>query len=220
MGGRGSSSGARGGMGGGIGAPGRGNAPATFVDKTADFAGMGLHDFENAIRAKAQEYIGVFDKGGNLIIAGTSGKSGSVAMPVIPPGYNNADLTVTHNHPSGGTRGLGGTFSPADITQLAQNGFSQMRAVANGKSEHTYIMRTTSASNPVALIGAAAVSNTKIHKAAVAGQKSIVDAMTGKGINVSQKQRSIAYLGSIKNYWKPVAESSGYEYITLKKAPW
>lgn len=220
MGGRGSTSGAKKAIHGGIGAAGAGGKQATFVDKTGEFAGMSLHDFENAIRSKSNEYIGVFDKGGNLVIAGTSGNSGSVAMPNIPTGYNNSDLTITHNHPSGGNRGIGGTFSPADISQLAQGGYYQIRAVTSGKGEHTYIMRSTSSSNGSGLYLDALSSMSKMKAIGTSKSIAVQQKFTSRNIKMTPAQRSAVYLGAMKNYWKPVAEQNGYEYITLKKAPW
>lgn len=222
MGGRGASShgGRGGGIGGGIGAGGGSGNGGKFYDKTSEFKGMALHDFENAIRSKNVEYIGVYDGNGNLIVAGTSNRKGSVAMPDLPAGTDRSTLTVTHNHPSGDGRGIGGTFSPADIGMLAQGGYSQIRAVANGRSEHTYMMTRTSQANPNKLLNNISSAKTTMQNMGSSKAQEVKNRLANAGKSMSQTQYNAVYLGAMKNYWKGVAQSSGYEYVTLKKAPW
>ncbi len=223
MGGRGASSGAKGGktgIGGGIGAPGKGGKPLPFIDLTANYSGMGLHDFENSIRSEKYEHIGVFDSSGKLIVAGTSRNTGSVAPPVLPAGLDTSTLTVTHNHPSGGDRGIGGTFSPADVSMLARKGYGQIRAVGNGKSEHTYIMRKTANANSAGLLSAANSAKPTMKAIGNRTLKAVQTKLSGSGKSLTPAQSSAIFLGAMKNYWKGVASNNGYEYITLKKAPW
>lgn len=43
-----------------------GSRVRAFYDKTEKFANMSMHEFENAIRDKSVEYVGLFDANGNL----------------------------------------------------------------------------------------------------------------------------------------------------------
>lgn len=65
---------------------GDGRKVSRFYDKTDKYKGMTMHEFENAIRDKKTEFIGIYDKNGKLIVAGTSGNKGSVAVPSNAPG--------------------------------------------------------------------------------------------------------------------------------------
>ena len=218
MGGRGSSSSGKSSV-----STGGGGSGGTFYDKTSTFAGMSLHDFENAIRGKSNEYVGVFDSSGNLLIAGTSYQKGSVAVPNLDPRFANASI-VTHNHPSDGGRGIGGTFSEADIKMLGLTGVNAVRAVANGKGEHTYIMQksTTRSANPNGLVKAAEriKSSARMSKTGQTTLAQVEKKLAAQGKTLTGTQKSAIYLGSMKNTWKSVAEKNGYDYIPLKKAPW
>lgn len=184
---------------------------------------MSLHDFENAIRSKEHEYVGVFDEKGNLLIAGTSYRNGSVAIPNLDPRFAAA-ATITHNHPSGGDRGIGGTFSEADMKVLGATKINAMRAVANGKGEHTYIMQksTTRTADPTALYNAATrIANTKqMESTGSALVKRVEQKFAAQGKTMTQAQKSSIYLGAMKNTWKSVGAQTGYDYTPLKKAPW
>ena len=88
---------------------GEGSRATAFYDKTKRFANMSIHEFENAIREKSVEYVGLFDKDGKLVVAGTSNNKGAVAIPTMHPDFEKA-VTLTHNHPNGDKRVIGGLF--------------------------------------------------------------------------------------------------------------
>lgn len=221
MGGRGSNSaGKHGGIGGGVGAGGSNGRGGVFHDKTQQFAGMSLHDFENEIRGKSVEYIGIFDENGTLMVAGTSNSKGHVALPDLPQGTDYSKLTLTHNHPSGNGRGLGGTFSPADIKNHAEFGFKQTRAVANGRGEHSYIITTMPNANPAGLKNFASNAGTAMRNRGNALIAKVQKQFDARGQNVPLELYNKLYLGSQKKFWAGEAEKNGYQYIALKKAPW
>jgi len=63
----------------------------------------------------------------------TKGDEGSVTLDYkaiykAAGGYDLSKVTLTHNHPAAKS-GLGGSFSPADISVLAKDGFGEIRAV-------------------------------------------------------------------------------------------
>lgn len=219
MGGRGASS-----SGKSSGSLGTGRGGGMFYDRTDKFQGMSLHEFENAIRGKSVEYIGVFDSGGKLALAGTSYNKGSVTVPARDPRFPQNDAVITHNHPSGGGRGLGGTFSEADIKMLAQTNAKSIRAVANGRGEHTYIMQksTTRTADTHGL--ARAVQNVETSGAMKAAGNKALDTVRKKfkasGKTLTTEQTNSIYLGGMKNVWRDVANKNGYDYVPLKKAPW
>lgn len=226
MGGRGSASGFGSGTSTGSGPAGAGGK---FYDRTAQFAGMSLHEFENAIRDRKTEYIGLFDAQGNLIVAGTSGRDGSVAIPTGHPEFSKA-VTLTHNHPSAGSRGIGGTFSEADVINHAwlqmagaAPSLGQTRAVASGKGENTYIIRNGANADVAKL-------HTIAHQIKAQGimqktgdkvldeVKSAVALKYGK--NLSFKEENMIWLGGMKRVWKDNAVKAGFDYVEVKKARW
>lgn len=225
MGGRGSASGFGSGASTGAGPAGAGGV---FYDRTSKFAGMSLHEFENAIRDRKTEYIGLFDAEGNLIVAGTSGRKGSVAIPTGHPGFSKA-VTLTHNHPSTDGRGIGGTFSEADVinhawlqmTDRAQ--LRQTRAVANGKGENTYIIRNGANANAAKLHKIA--HNIRSSGTMSKTGQSVLDAVTNivalkHGKSLSPIEQNAIYLGGMKRVWKNETGNAGFDYIEIKKARW
>lgn len=92
--------------------------PMKFYDKTNKYQGMSKHEFENAIRDKTVEYIGVFNDKGELIVAGTSYSPNAVGVPTNHPRWNEVH-DLTHNHPykpaNEPNRTIGATFSTADV---------------------------------------------------------------------------------------------------------
>lgn len=192
-----------------------------FFDKTRDFAGMSLHEFENAIRGKSVEYVGGFDSNGDLVFVGTSQNERSVTIPKDQPGLEKV-TTLTHNHPLRNDHQLGGTFSPADVMpfiNLPQ--IDSIRVVASGKGEHTYIMRKSAGANsdPEGLWreGIAMRSGGKF--------QSMGDAAVNKMINnvkrpLTKSEYYRAFTGGVKNAWTEAAAKYGFEYVVIKKAPW
>ena len=223
MGGRGSSSGAKGSGSGEkkySGANAQGQA-RVFYDRTQEFAGMSMHEFENAIRSRPHEYIGEFDANGKLIVAGTSRSNGSVVVPTGHPEFGKI-TTLTHNHPSDSNRPLGGTLSEADVKILGRySNLNSMRAVANGHGEHSYIMQQSPGkiANHAGL-RAAATSAEKSGQLARMGQAAVAKFQRNVGRPLTQSETSRAYIGGMKNAWNYIAKQNGFDYILLKKAPW
>lgn len=218
MGGRGASSGAGNRKYSGANASGQARV---FYDRTQQFAGMSMHEFENAIRDFSQEYIGGFDNSGKLIVAGTSKNGGSVVVPTGHPEFSRI-ATLTHNHPSDSTRPLGGTLSEADVKILGRYGnLSSMRAVANGKGEHSYIMQQSSGrtANHTGLM-AAAITAEHSGQLARMGQAAVTKFQKSVGRPLTKAETNRAYIGGMKNAWNNIAKQNGFDYVALKKAPW
>ena len=106
--------GANSGYGQGISTGGDGSRVSAFYDKTKKYQGMTIHQFENAVRDKSVEYIGLYDKDGKLIVAGTSNNKGAVAIPTGHPNFKDA-VTLTHNHPYKGRRIIGHNHTEATM---------------------------------------------------------------------------------------------------------
>lgn len=195
--------------------------PGRFFDMTRNFTGMSLHEFENAIRGKSSEYLGGFDKDGNLIVAGTSGEKGSVVIPTGHPEFSKI-TTITHNHPSDANRPLGGTFSEADVQILGRySQLNSMRAVANGKGEHSYIMnksgRKTANSDGLRVSAQNAELSGKLDRM---GNANVARVQQNVGRPLTNAEINRAYIGGMKKAWTDIAKQNGYDYIPLKKAPW
>lgn len=193
--------------------------PMKSYDVTHKYAGMNLHQFENAIRNEKYEIAGAFDKNGTLLSASTSYNQGSTALPLVD--YKDVD-TLTHNHPANGNRYIGGTFSEADITNSTSLKIREVRAVVgSGHNEHTYIFRE----NPKAKRRQRANMSRKAQKIANSGQmqdemrKGLKKAQSG-GKKLSPARQSQASIGAAKNIWKQTASKYGYEYVEVKKAHW
>jgi len=197
----------------------------TFYDHTDKYKGMPLHEFENKIRDRKHEWIGLTDENGNIVIAGTSHNSGSVAIPKNHPDFNKA-RTLTHNHPYDSERPIGATFSSADIKVHAtfNNLFTQTRAVSGGKNENTYIIKSKSGAKQ---------SPQKLYKYAQSMTQSKLNTIMDKSISKAKKkfdakgkkmttaQMNQIGLGSIKKVWKnEKINMFGYDYIEVKKARW
>lgn len=193
-----------------------------FYDKTSKYQGMTMHEFENAIRDKKYENIGIFDKDGKLIIAGTSYNKGSVAIPSNHPDFNKMH-DLTHNHPYQDGRVIGGSFSEADIqNHLRFNIPGMTRAVSNGPNENTYIFRAKNGAK-TDINGMATAANKAGRQYADKAQRA-VDAVRaklaaqGKSLNGRSNQ---VYIGTMKRIWKETnVEKYGYEYIEIKKPKW
>lgn len=224
MGGRGSASGFGSSASTGAG-PGTGGV---FYDYTAKFAGMSLHEFENAIRDRKDEYIGLFDANGELIVAGTSGKHGSVAIPTGHPDFGKA-VTLTHNHPIDSDRGIGGTFSEADVINhawLQMSGKAQLqqtRAVAGGKGENTYIINNGVNADAKKLhsIAHGIMTNDVMSATGIKvldAVKNVVALKYGKTLSIPEQ--NAIYLGSMKRVWKENANKAGFDYVEVKKSRW
>lgn len=215
--------GADSGYSGGVSTAGGSRGASHFYDKTKKFQGMSIHEFENAIREKKNEYIGVFDKDGKLIVAGTSGNNGSVAIPTEAPGFENAH-TLTHNHPYDSTRIVGGTFSEADVQNHLALGFKgETRAVTNGPNENTYIFRAKSGAtqNSVKMSIAASKVGAAYKKEGTKLVQKVQGKLAKKGKTLPVSKQSQVFIGNVQRMWKKSGiERYGYEYIEVKKSHW
>lgn len=200
-----------------------GGKGGTFYE-SKQYSGMSLHDFENAIRNKDKEYIGLVDKDGNIIVAGTSGKSGSVVIPTTHPEFNNA-VGMTHNHPSNPNRPIGGSFSQADVENMAILKHQFIRAVAGGKNENTYIIRakngTVQNSKKLLKYAQTIGSDKSSSKIGIRAVNSAEKVAAKKGKTLTSAQKNQIYIGSQKRVWKSsTVIKSGYEYIEVKRPKW
>ena len=199
---------------------GGGSGGASYKDVTKQFQGMDLHKFENTIRDRKTEYVGIFDEKGKLIKATTSGSSDHAGIPEEAAGA----AVLTHNHPYQGGRMIGGTFSEADVINHIQLGIGTTRAVTNGPNENTYILATKAGSNPRTLYSAAVMSrdNGKMEKIGTDAFTRVSADMKKKGYTDAQVQSKLGqiYIGSMKNFWKTEAANAKYDYIEVKKARW
>lgn len=223
MGGRGANSGYGGGTNTGNGTRG----PSRFFDKTAKYKGMTMHQFENAIRDKKVEYIGLYDKDGKLIVAGTSENSHAVAIPINHPDFGKA-YTLTHNHPYAPSddpeRTIGGTFSTADVRNHIRYGFKgETRAVSNGPNENTYIFRVKPGvkQDTAAFLKHADQAEAAWKMTARLTVKSVEDRLAKQKRALPTRRENQIVLGVAKHAWKSdEVAKSGYEYIEVKKPHW
>lgn len=214
--------GADSGYGGGTSTSGQRRGGSRFYDKTSKFKGMNLHEFENAIRDKKTEYIGIFDKDGNLVIAGTSGNKGSVAIPSNHPDFSKIH-SLTHNHPYGDGRIIGGSFSEADVqNHLRLNILGETRAVTNGPNENTYIFRAKTGTKQN--VNGMVVTASKVGRDYKSQAQKALDKVNkklrkqGKLLNGKANQ---VYIGTAKRLWKNAnVDRYGYEYIEVRKKHW
>ncbi len=223
MGGRGAESG----FGGSRSTSGNGRGASRFYDKTNKYQGMTMHEFENAVRDKKVEYIGVYDDKGQLIVAGTSYNSHSVAVPTNHPEFSKAH-TLTHNHPYKPAdephRTIGGSFSNADVTNHIQLGLKgETRAVSNGPNENTYIFRAKMGAKQdnIRMYKHMAKAEAAWQKTAQKKVDDINKRLAKQGKSLSPPQRKQVVYGAVKKGWQSTEVSaSGYEYIEVKKSHW
>ena len=199
-----------------------GSRVRAFYDKTEKFANMSMHEFENAIRDKSVEYVGLFDANGKLVVAGTSNHKEAVAIPTGHPDFKKA-VILTHNHPNGDNRVIGGSFSSKDIKNHIRLGFAgESRAVANGPNENTYIFRAKRGAkrNSYKMMAAADKVEKEYESRAQKSVNSVRRKLAAKGKTLNGKDNQ-AYIGTAKRMWKDSGmEKFGYEYVEVKKKRW
>ena len=201
--------------------------PVKFYDMTDKYRGMSLHEFENAIRDKNVEYIGIFDGDGNLVVAGTSHNPNKVAIPERHPKFKEGQ-TLTHNHPYKPTndpnRTIGASFSDADVRNHVLLGFKgETRAVSNGPNENTYIFRAKAGAktNKESMLKYAGEFKARFDKKATANLNKVTKRLAKEGKTLTPGQKNQVQLGAAKRVWKSyVVKKAGYEYIEIKKAKW
>lgn len=191
------------------------NKPMRFYDKTDIYKGMTVPEFEKRVGKFKSEYIGLYNDDGKIIIAGTSFNDGSVAIPTTHPNFSKVNQ-MTHTHPSGGLRTLGGSLSGADVQNTAMLKFKGVRAWAK---EKTYILRAKAGAKQ---------NRDKLYKIATKTDKtwssnankrvaSIKRRFTKQGKKMSYATENRIYLGYGTKYWKNSLNGTGYEYIEIKK---
>ena len=201
--------------------------PVKFYDRTDKYRGMSVHEFENAVRDKTVEYIGLFDDKGNLVVAGTSFNPHKVAIPTSHPQFKEAQ-TLTHNHPykpvDDPNRTIGASFSDADVRNHVMLGFKgETRAVSNGPNENTYIFRAKPGAkqNNAAMLKFTNEFKGRFDKKANANLNKVNKRLAKEGKKLTEGQRNQVALGAAKRVWKNHAvEKAGYEYIEVKKSHW
>ena len=201
--------------------------PVKFYDKTQKYQGMSMHEFENAVRDKTVEYIGVFDEDGNLVVAGTSYNPHKVAIPTNHPRWNEVH-DLTHNHPyrpaDDPDRTIGASFSEADVKNHVLLGLrGETRAVSNGPNENTYIFRAKpgAKTNKPAMLKITREFGAKFNRSATTQLNKVSKRLAKQGKKLTPGQRNQVTLGAAKKVWKSHAvEKAGYEYIEVKKAHW
>lgn len=201
--------------------------PMKFYDKTQKYQGMTKHQFENAIRDKTVEYIGIFNDKGELVAAGTSYNPNAVAVPTNHPRWNEVH-DLTHNHPykpaNEPNRTIGASFSGADVANHIALGIKgETRAVSNGPNENTYIFRAKAGAkqNSTRMAKYADAADKKWHKAYSQKLNQVEKRLSKQGKKLTAGQRNQVVYGSAKKVWQShVVEKAGYEYIEIKKAHW
>ena len=184
--------------------------PLTFYDLTDKYKGMTIQEFEKAIRDRKVEYIGLADKNGKIIIAGSSNNEGAVAVPTTHPDFNKAK-TLTHNHPYYGGRELGGSFSGADVKNHVTLGLDSSRATSK---EKTYIIRqgTTTKEQRKSMYSKASKSDSQWSKEV----NTRINRLVSNGKQMSKETTARVRYGYGTRLWKNLARNSGYEYIEIK----
>ena len=196
---------------------GGGKAPPFHEIKSLE--GLTVREFEDKVRTRKNEYVGLVNKQGAVYLAGTSYRTGSVGIPIGHPDFKKS-VGFTHNHPSSGDRMIGATFSDADVKNMATFKHSFVRACASGPNENTYILRTKKGArhNYSALRTYAAKSENRIKHIVNSEYDKAQTKLNAKGKFLSQKRKSQIALGAAKKVWKsPEVQKAGFEYIEIKK---
>lgn len=172
------------------------------------FQGKTLQEIEDSSRGLTKERLFALDKNGN-VIAAYQGNETSVAFKGSLLFEKGA--TVTHNHPNG-SEGYGGTFSFADVQNMAVSSWAEHRASASGKNEYNYIIRRTSKTTTE--------DSKKLYNRIAKDQpmleKQISEAASkAKGVSAASKRQ--IYTGILDNYYAKVLPEYNFEYIARNK---
>nr|DAP15363.1 MAG TPA: hypothetical protein [Caudoviricetes sp.] len=185
------------------------NKPMPFYDKTDKYRGMHYLDFEEKIRGKNVEYVGLYDENGKIVVAGTSYNSGAVGIPTSHPNFNKA-TRLTHNHPTDSTRVLGGSFSGADVYNHVTLNLNSTRAVAKEKTYTIQKSKTFKRNDAKRMLKKASTSDTMWDKGARKLLSKVnKDSLTHENIQTIK-------LGYGTRVWKNLTKNSGYDYIEKK----
>ena len=189
--------------------------PMPFYDKSDIYRGMSLDEFERRTRNRKNEYVGLYDDSGKIVIAGTSYNHGAVAIPTKHPDFKKVN-SLTHNHPWQGGRQLGGSFSGADVFNHTSMGFKTTRANAR---EKTYIIKTNNATRKQqkTMMARALKSDSVWDKQAKKLLSKVQKQFNKKGKKLNNKTvNKIAY-GYGTRIWKDFSVNSGYTYAEIKR---
>lgn len=190
----------------------------TFYPKKK-YTGMNYRDFERSVKNEKFEYLGLIDKDGKVVLAGTSYKNDSVLLPLSRPEMKNA-VGMTHNHPSGGDRMIGATLSGADVMYMSILNFDYVRATASGPNENIYMLRKMPGKRHQRnrLIEYATKADHEMERMRSSIGKEIVKKQRQRGKRITERQRSQIELGILKRYWKrDEIKRFGFEYIEIKR---
>lgn len=209
MGGRGSYSATRRGLGDvrtTSGGTGQRNAHPMDV---SDFEGMTLQQIEDRIRTLGHEELFVLDADGT-VLAAYKGNSNSVA-------FSHSELlrdgaTVTHGHPKV-AEGYGATFSPQDVLNMAASNWAEHRAAASGKNELNYIIRRNASNTEK--------KSSDLYARVKKDMPGLEAEMRQQAQSASKKLsatgRRQIYTGVLDRYYSEVLPEYGFDYITRKK---
>lgn len=173
------------------------------------FQGMTLQQIEDRIRGLKHEELFAVGADGS-IVAAFKGNRNSVAFPhdlLLQPG-----ITVTHGHPIG-SEGYGGTFSFADVKNMAASNWAEHRAAASGTGEMNYIIRRnakTTEQNSRDLYA-------RIVRDEPAIRRQIKEAANRAGSNLSAARKRQIYTGILDRYYSEVLPQYNFEYVTRNK---
>ena len=177
-----------------------------------------LEKIEGHIRQLDHEELFALDAN-DKPIAVYKGTKTQVAFPISL--LNEEGATVTHGHPKGAAE-FGGTFSFADVYNMAESKWKEHRATASGQGEMNYIMKRNSKSNTKR--DRALISRIQKDEKKVMGSAS--DAYSKKykeAIQSGKTQKQAIHLarqeavGEIDKYWANTLPKYGIDYIKRKK---
>ncbi len=185
------------------------NKPMPFYDKTDKYKGMNYLEFEEKIRSKNVEYVGLYDENGKIVVAGTSYNSGAVGIPTSHPDFNKV-TRLTHNHPADERRVLGGSFSGADVINNSTLNLNSTRAVAKEKTYTIQKSKSFKESDRNKMIKRARTSDKKWDD----GANKLLSKVNKANLTHENIQ-TIRY-GYGTRVWKNLTKNSGYDYIERK----
>lgn len=182
------------------------------------YEGKTLEQIEGKLRKLKREQLVVLDAN-DKPVAAYQGDAHSVAFPAKL--VNEKGATVTHGHPKGAAE-FGGTFSFADVKNMAMSQWKEHRATASGQGEMNYILRRNSKSTPR---NAKALLNklNKEENKVMAKAGSVYDKAYDKAIKQGKSKKQALhqarqeFVGEIDRYWSKTLPKYGIDYVKRKK---
>lgn len=182
-----------------------------LYDLTDKYKGMNYLEFERRIRNRKNEYIGLYNDKGEIVFAGTSYSNSNVGVP-----NDLREATgLTHNHPIGKGREVGGTFSSADVFNHINLKLKTTRAVAN---EQGYVIQTNKGITKKQrenMLSTSLKANNYYNRV----RKTTMNKALKKLKGISNKNLQYIELGVLTRYWrrKINGTNSGYSYIEIPR---